>query len=345
MSSIDIVIPCYRYGHYLQTCVQSVLAQDVPDLRILIIDDDSPDDTPDVAEALVRQDDRVSYRRHAENLGHIATYNEGIAWVRANYMLLLSADDFLLPGALQRAMALLDANPAAGLCIGQALALDEDGRLRPMPMDIGTAGAPTAVLGGADFVRWIVRSGSRNVVPAATAVVRTSLLKRIGGYRSDLPHAGDLELWLRIASHSAVAFVKDNQAVYRRHAANMSNGYAGDNFLADLQQRKSAFDAFLLGCGSAITDAEHLHALLLKPLGREAVGHASAAFNQNRMEASRRLADFAASVYPPVRDTLAWRLLACKRLMGYRVAAALLPAMARLRSAIRLPWRASAHKP
>jgi len=338
MSSIDVVIPCYRYGHYLSACVQSVLDQDVDDLRILILDDESPDNTPAVAEALVREDDRVSYRRHTANLGHIATFNEGIAWARADCMLLLSADDFLLPGALRRAMALMDANPAVGLCIGRALVLNDIGSMRPMPLDIGPGDDTSpVVLGGADFVRWIIRSGARNVVPASTAVVRTSLLKRIGGYRADLPHAGDLEMWLRIASHASVGIVKESQAVYRRHAANMSNGYTGDNMLADLQQRKTAFDAFAMGCNSAMAEADHLYAQLLKPLGQEAVGHASAAFNDNRMDVSRRLADFAASVHPPVRETLAWRLLACKRLVGYRVSTALLPAVTLLRSAMRRP--------
>ena len=89
---MDVVIPCYRYGRYLQECVQSVLTQGIGGLRVLIIDDASPDETPEVAAALARQDKRVTYRRHEANRGHIETYNEGIAWARADYMMLLSAE-------------------------------------------------------------------------------------------------------------------------------------------------------------------------------------------------------------------------------------------------------------
>ena len=64
-----------------------------------VIDDASPDDTPVVAAELVAADARVAYRRHERNLRHIATYNEGIDWISAKYYLLLSADDYLLPGA------------------------------------------------------------------------------------------------------------------------------------------------------------------------------------------------------------------------------------------------------
>ncbi|MGY4472207.1 glycosyltransferase involved in cell wall biosynthesis [Bradyrhizobium sp. LB9.1b] len=98
MSSVDIVVPCFRYGHFLRECVESVLAQSGPELRVLIIDDASPDNTAEVAEELARSDPRVDYRRHTSNQGLIATANEGIAWARADYMLLLSADDYLLPG-------------------------------------------------------------------------------------------------------------------------------------------------------------------------------------------------------------------------------------------------------
>jgi glycosyltransferase involved in cell wall biosynthesis len=332
MSSIDVVIPCYRYAQYLRASVRSVLDQAGVDLRILILDDESPDDTPAVAEALIREDERISYRRHTANLGHIATFNEGIAWTRAEYMLLLSADDYLLPGALQRAIALMDTDPTMGLCVGRALELRPDGSLHRPAMDVGPMRAETIVLSGADFVRWIVQSGSRNLVPSPTAVVRRSLLKRLGGYRADLPHAGDLEMWLRLAAHGPVGIVKADQAVYRRHAASMSNAYYGDNVLADLQQRKTAFDAFVLGCGAAMPEADHLYAQLLQPLAQEAVALASEAFNSRRTDMSRRLLDFAATVHPGVRDTLAWRLLACKKLMGHRISSALLPAVARLRS-------------
>ena len=108
MSSVDVIVPCYRYGHFLRGCVESALAQTGADVRVLIIDDASPDNTAEVATELAKEDSRVSFFRHAVNKGHIATYNEGIEWVSGDYMLLLSADDYLLPGALARAAELMD---------------------------------------------------------------------------------------------------------------------------------------------------------------------------------------------------------------------------------------------
>ena len=48
MSRVDVIVPCYNYGRFLRECVESVLSQPV-DVRVLIIDDASTDDTPQVA--------------------------------------------------------------------------------------------------------------------------------------------------------------------------------------------------------------------------------------------------------------------------------------------------------
>ena len=111
MANVDVVVPCYNYGRFLESCVRSVLEQSLTNVRVLIIDDASSDDSLAIATKLAEEDRRVSVISHAENWGHILTYNQGIEWACADYFLLLSADDFLLPGALARAATILDGNP------------------------------------------------------------------------------------------------------------------------------------------------------------------------------------------------------------------------------------------
>ena len=101
MSSVSVIVPSYNYAHFLRECVESVMSQVGVDIRLLVIDDASADNTPEVAAELVAHDARVEYRRHSKNCGHIATYNEGLAWANGDYTVLLSADDMLTPGSLQ----------------------------------------------------------------------------------------------------------------------------------------------------------------------------------------------------------------------------------------------------
>jgi len=88
MSSVSVVIPCYRYGHFLEQAVRSVL-DDQPgvDVRVLIIDDASPDDSAEVAQKIAARDPRVEVRVHAANKGNIATFNEGLLdWAAYHFL-------------------------------------------------------------------------------------------------------------------------------------------------------------------------------------------------------------------------------------------------------------------
>jgi len=80
------------------------LSQPGVDVRVLIIDDASDDYTPQVGRELAREDWRVEFVRHTTNHPPHRDYNEGLEWATAEYTLLLSADDLLTPGALERAV-------------------------------------------------------------------------------------------------------------------------------------------------------------------------------------------------------------------------------------------------
>lgn len=333
MSSVDVIVPCYRYGRFLRECVESILSQSHRDVRVLILDDASPDETKEVARRLAEEDSRVTARTHAENKGHIATYNEGIEWSSGDYLLLLSADDYLLPGALERAVAVLDAHPEVGFVFGRAIEMTADGERRQSePFFPASQKAPDiAILDGAEFIRL---SGARNLVPTPTVVVRTTLQKKVGGYRPELPHSGDMELWFRLAANGAIGVLEANQAVYRVHASNMSHEYNRQSRLPDLQQRKAAIDLFMETSGGRMPNAEKMRHRMMRALARDAVGYASAAFNLGEMALSDQLARYATSLSPDIRNSLPWLKLSCKRILGqngWRVLQALLGKLAHRR--------------
>jgi hypothetical protein len=298
LGRIDVIIPCYNYGCFLRQCVNSVLGQAGVEVRVLVIDDASPDDTAQVAAALAREDPRVTVIRHTTNKGRINTYNEGIEWASADYMLLLSADDYLLPGALARAANLMDAYPEVGFTFGNVIELSDNGNETPTKSVIeATNDSDKRILEGRELIELTGAEG--NQVATCSAVVRTELQKHLGGYREELPHAGDIEMWLRFAAHASVGFIFPHQGVYRRHSANLSTAFyfASDGRLifrkngrlADLQQRKLAFDCFSEHCNDVLPQCEHLSRRLYRQLSKSAVGHASAAFSDGQMEESREL--------------------------------------------------------
>lgn len=315
MPSVDVVVPCYKYGHLLTESVGSVLDQPGVDVRVLIIDDASPDDSADAARALAATDSRVEVQVHERNRGHIATYNEGLLeWARADYSVLLSADDRLTPGALARATALLDAHPEVGFAYGHYIRFDG---VTPPPA-ARTTGTGWTVWPGQDWLARRFRAGN-GCIGSPEVVVRTAVQQEIGGYDPALPHTGDIEMWMRFAAHADVGYVrKVDQAYYRTHAANMSAAYYADGGLGDLEQRLGAYQALLEREGGRLTGAAELDSAIRRRIAKEALWRASRAYDRRRTDRVpiEELADFALKIYPDARRLPEYAGLRVRRALG-----------------------------
>ena len=324
MTAVDVVIPCYNYGRYLEWCVGTVLSQADVRVRVLIIDDASRDDTPDVGRRLAARDARVTFRRHQVNAGHMATFNEGLlGWASAPYSLLLSADDGLAPGALARAAQLMDAHPDVGMAYGMATIFNDV--REPVPAQV--AESAIRIVPGPQFVERCCRG---NPVPTATAVVRTALQQQLGGYRADLPHAGDMEMWMRFALHGPIGVLRDEQGYYRWHGGNMSAGYYAQ-LLADQRERVQAFRVLESKLRSAIPGFDGWFTSMCDRVARQALVFAANALDAGDVERVHECMAFAADVHPPARQSNAWRKLQVKLFLGPRAWRVVQPVLSRLR--------------
>lgn len=315
MSSVSVVIPCYNYGHFLRDAANSVLTgQDGVELRVLIIDDASTDNSVEVAKAIAEDDSRVAVAAHSVNQGNIATYNEGLLeWADGDYTVLLSADDRLTPGALPRAVQLLDTNQRAGFAYGHPVHFRE-GEPLPTPR--------TEVRGWSIWPgQWWIERRFRfacNCITSPEVVVRTSLQKKVGGYDPRLPHSADLEMWMRLAAHADVGYVQGvDQAFYRLHGQNMS---VDRNTVIDLRQRQLAFDALLDRCGDRLTNPDHLYQVVHRKLGREALRRASRAYDRGKTSQTPvdELVAFALDCYPAIARSPVHRGLRLRQAVGPR---------------------------
>ena len=228
---VSVVVPCYNYGTFLPSAVASALDQQGVDVDVLIVDDASTDDSAAVAHRLAAADDRVDVLVHETNRGHIATYNDGLSKVSGDYVVLLSADDMLVPDSLTRAAALLDAHPRIGLVYGHAPAFGDT-----IP-ELDTRPRSWSVWEPGEWLPPRVRR-ARNPVYTPSAVMRAAACAEAGGYDDRVPHAADMLLWYRTAATWGVGRVNNRaQALYRVHGSNMHlTQYAG--MLRDLTEQR-----------------------------------------------------------------------------------------------------------
>jgi hypothetical protein len=286
---VSVVIPCYRYGHFLPDCVRSVLDQEGVDVDVTIVDDASSDDSVAVARRLAERDPRVRVVAHEANMGHIATYNEGLAAVDGEYVVLLSADDLLVPGSLARAAALLAAFDEVGLVYGFSRTFVD----RPPPAR--TAVRSWSVWPGAEWFDLVCRRGS-NPISTPEVMMRTKTMHDLVGYDARVPHAADFLLWLRTATRAAIGRVNGaDQAYYRVHGQNMHvEQYPGA--LRDLGERHRAFEIAFDEDAHAMAGAIRLRAAARRAVAREALFLARQAYRRGPVPAERAevLADLVA---------------------------------------------------
>jgi glycosyltransferase involved in cell wall biosynthesis len=313
MSTVSVVIPCYNYGQFLPECVGSVLTeQPGVDVRVLVIDDASPDGSAQVAKQLAADDPRVEVIAHAENAGHIATYNEGLLeWADGDYAVLLSADDRLTPGALSRACALLDDHPEVGLAYGHPVHFRHPGPLPPARSTV----RGWSVWPGHEWLERRFRTAN-GCITSPEVVMRTSLMKRVGGFDARPAHTCDLELWMRLAAHSDVGYVRGaDQAYYRLHGQNMSTAM---DQMANLVQRRLAYEVTLERCADVLSDRERLSEMVHKKLAWEALWRAARAYDRGRTDQVpvEQMVAFAHDCWPEVRTLGPYWGLEVRRRIG-----------------------------
>lgn len=312
-ASVSVVIPCYNYGRYLGDCVSSALdEQPGVDVRVLIIDDASPDDSAQTARAIAARDPRVDVVVHPVNRGHLATYNEGLlGWADADYTVLLSADDRLVPGALRRAGDLMDAHPNVGFVYGHPLHFQHG---QPLPR-ARTRSRGWSVWPG----QWWLGRRFRDATGCITSpevVVRTSLQQRVGGYDRRLTHSGDIEMWMRLAAHADVGYLRGvDQAYYRVHGKNMSSAASQ---LDDLKQRRLAYEAVLVGCAGALASPQRWSETVHRRLAWEALWSAARAYDRNSVAQTPvdELVEFALDCWPGAERLPVYRGLMLRQRLG-----------------------------
>ena len=167
---------------------------------------------------------------------------------------------------------------------------------------------------------WIERRfrQAQTGISSPEVVVRTELQKRVGGYNPRLPHLGDAEMWIRLATNADVGYLRGvDQAYYRRHEHNMSTSY---DPLTTLRQYRLAYEAILDYCSERMPDAPRLYGLIHRKLAWEALVAAARAYDGGRTRETPvdELVAFALDCWPEAGALTIYRTLQLRRYIGSR---------------------------
>lgn len=212
---VSVIIPTYNRGWIIKEAVDSVLAQDYRDFELIVVDDGSTDNTPEVLDAY-RGTIKV-FRQ--ENKGVSAARNRGIAEASGRFIAFLDSDDLWLPQKLSRQVEFFNTTPDALICQTEEVWIRSGVRVNPKKRHQKPSGMifePSLAL---------------CLVSPSAVMIRRSLLEIVGNFDETLPACEDYDLWLRISCRFPVYRI-DTPLIIKRggHEDQLSASFGLDRF-------------------------------------------------------------------------------------------------------------------
>jgi glycosyltransferase involved in cell wall biosynthesis/GT2 family glycosyltransferase/SAM-dependent methyltransferase len=207
MPLVSVVITNYNYGRYLPEAIESVLSQSYPRVEVVVVDDGSTDESSRVLESYVG---RIRAIRQ-DNRGVSAARNRGIAETRGELVAFLDADDAWLRDKLLLQVERFRSAGVGMVCCEMRYVDGSGGRL----------GSTSSDLGRDQLRRLALLRGTGVPGAGSTAVVRRSLLERVGAFDERLSTSADWDFCRRVACSSEIGIVPEPLVLYRQHSVAM----------------------------------------------------------------------------------------------------------------------------
>jgi glycosyltransferase involved in cell wall biosynthesis len=236
---VTVIITTYNYGRFILEAIQSVLAQTTTaDLQIVVVDDGSTDETPDVLARL--RDPRLELVR-TPNKGISGARNEGLARAKGDFIAFLDGDDRWVPHKLEYQLAVMRSEPDMAAVFANFVRFDERGvypldqfsffpELAVVPTRATIDGRGQRILGDpfctlvsfAEFPVWVQTILFRRQAVKDLLFPLSGLVLNSNGNGV----CGDIPFCFNAYRHGAVGFLKEPLAEVRRHGENATGRLA-----------------------------------------------------------------------------------------------------------------------
>lgn len=249
---VSVIIATYNRADFLKKALTSVLGQSYSNLEIIVVDDGSNDHTDTVVAGF--DSSRIIYLRQ-ENRGCSAARNRGLATSRGEYVAFLDSDDRFHPEKLAKQLAALEAHPECGMCYTSAIVEDGQGQEIIRPGDqAGSDPYYRAVESGWLYDRIAFYLPVTVLLP--TVMVRSSILRKVGGFDETLYRFEDTDLWRRISRITPLLALDAPMTIVVTHDGNRLRDAvwefrAVDRYVAKVFSEENSSDPMLLKRGGA----------------------------------------------------------------------------------------------
>jgi glycosyltransferase involved in cell wall biosynthesis len=233
LPKVTILVPTYKRANLLEVAIKSALAQTYTNTEILVLDDESPDNTPEVMRKFLAEP-RITYVRHKKNKGIAENWRFGFEQARGEYLTILHDDDTFEPDYVATLLKPLEEDKSLILAFCDQWCIDEQGNRLTNDSDIMSKrfGRDRLHRGPlADFARSALVDLS---IPVGASLFRRSWLKS-GFIAPEAKGAIDVWLFYQCVQTGGSAFYEPRRLMnYRTHDSGMSAAmplYMGEGHL------------------------------------------------------------------------------------------------------------------
>ena len=213
---ITVCVPTIGRMEYLPKTQSSLRAQKVKDVDVVILDNGSGAEAQAFVDQWAASDRNVRVIRNDPRIPMLENFNLGIRAAKTEYVTFFHDDDEYRPDFIEKLVALLDANPSAGLAGSNVDFIDEDGNLTEQRRWV----AHDVLLSRREYVQRLIERG-RNLIQMPGLVFRREILG--DGFDTSLPiYYGDFIMLMRYSEQSDIAILAEPVMRVRRHAKQAS---------------------------------------------------------------------------------------------------------------------------
>ena len=230
--SVSVVVPTFQNRSTVAATLTSILTQTYSDFELLVADHSSSDGTLEEAKKFA-SDPRVRLLTTPTGGGAERNWNRVTDEATGTYLKLVCGDDVLYPTCLERQVEALESHPSAGIASAKRDLIDPSGgillRGRGLGRLVGLVDGPIAV-------RATVRAGANLLGEPMCNLMRTDLVRKVGGWSAAQPFLIDEDLYVRVLRHSDLVAIPEALAAFR-----VSNTQWSVRLAASQGQQAAAF--------------------------------------------------------------------------------------------------------
>ncbi|MDJ0508873.1 MAG: glycosyltransferase family 2 protein [Crocosphaera sp.] len=223
MAKVSVCIPTYNRSHYLKYAVNTVLSQTYSDFELIICDDGSPDNTPDVVAEF--KDSRIRYIRHEKNIGRSLNMRSGFEAAKGEYFIKFDDDDGLTPEFLEKTVKVLDESKKVDFVCTNHWIINKDSQRSESATKENTIrwGKDQLKEGIIEDLDW--QTFERQSLQVGSTLFRYSCLKEVDYMNPKADGCEDFDLLVRLALVGKVGyFLPQYLMEYRFHGGQTSLG-------------------------------------------------------------------------------------------------------------------------